>query len=276
MSGDAIPAISDPSAKAMSPWTIDWGWTTTSSRSAGRPNRWWASISSSPLFMRPAESIVTFRPITQFGWASACSRVAAEMRSALHSRNGPARRGDGHCLDRGRIARADRLKQGVVLGVHRQDHRTRAPRGLHHRRAGAHQRFLVGERNRAPGGDRGEGRPQSRRADDRGNHQIGLAQRGFLDRLRAGGDFEPESPPGQPSDLDSRRDRPARRILRRARSRISPAPRRRARRDRATTENLSGAAAMTCAQERPIEPVAPRIDSRLGARRRPRDRRGRA
>ena len=39
--------------------------------------------------MRPAESIVTFGPITQLGWASACSRVAAEMRSALHSRNGP-------------------------------------------------------------------------------------------------------------------------------------------------------------------------------------------
>ena len=32
-----------------------------------------------------------------------------------------------------------------------------------------------------------------------------------------------------------------------------------------TTENLPGAAAMTCAHDRPIEPVAPRIDKRLRA-----------
>ena len=56
--------------------------------------------------------------------------------------------------------------------------------------AGAHQRFLVGESDRAPCGDRGEGRTQPRGADDRRNHQIGLAQSRFLDRLRAGGDFD--------------------------------------------------------------------------------------
>jgi len=33
-----------------------------------------------------------------------------------------------------------------------------------------------------------------------------------------------------------------------------------------TTENLPGAAAMTCAHERPIEPVAPKIDRRLAGR----------
>ena len=137
--------------------------------------------------------------------------------------------GDGHHLDRARIARADRLKQGVVLGVHRQNDRPRAPRRLHHHVAGADQRLLVGERDRAPGGDRGEGRPQSRRSDDRRNHEIGLAQRGFLDRLRTGGDFDPGSPPGRPSGRDSPRDRRRRRIRRRARSRISPGRRRRAR-----------------------------------------------
>ena len=53
--------------RRSSPWTIDCGCTTTSSRSAGRPNRWCASISSSPLFIRPAELIVTFGPIAQLG-----------------------------------------------------------------------------------------------------------------------------------------------------------------------------------------------------------------
>ena len=101
--------------------------------------------------------------------------------------------GYGHFLDRVRIARADRLEQGVVLGIHRQQRRPRATRRLHHRFAGADQRLLVGERDRAPGRDRGEGRSQPRGADDRRNHQIGVAQRGLLDRLRAGGDFDLEA-----------------------------------------------------------------------------------
>jgi hypothetical protein len=41
-------------------------------------------------------------------------------------------------------------------------------------------------------------------------------------------------------------------------------------------ENRPGAAAMTCAHERPIEPVAPKIDTRLGGERVPRERDGEA
>ena len=44
-------------------------------RSYGVPNRWWASISSRPLFMKVAESIVILPPITQVGCWSACSTL---------------------------------------------------------------------------------------------------------------------------------------------------------------------------------------------------------
>ena len=67
----------------------DWGCTSTSSFSAAMPNICMASISSRPLFIRLAESMVTFGPIAQLGWASACSGVAAAICSALHVRNGP-------------------------------------------------------------------------------------------------------------------------------------------------------------------------------------------
>ena len=60
---------------------------------------------------------------------------------------------------------------------------------LHYDVAGADQRLLVGESDRASGCDRGEGRTQSRRADDGRDHEIGLAQGGFLNRVGAGGDF---------------------------------------------------------------------------------------
>ena len=44
---------------------------------------------SRPLFISVAESIVTFGPIDQFGWRSACSGVAALISSIDHVRNGP-------------------------------------------------------------------------------------------------------------------------------------------------------------------------------------------
>ena len=53
---------------------IDCGCTTTSIRSYGTPNRWCASISSSPLFISVAESIVILPPMSHVGCASASSR----------------------------------------------------------------------------------------------------------------------------------------------------------------------------------------------------------
>ena len=47
------------------------GWTSTSRRSPGRPNRWWAAITSRPLFISVAESTEIFGPIDHLGWATA-------------------------------------------------------------------------------------------------------------------------------------------------------------------------------------------------------------
>ena len=46
-------------------------------------------MTSSPLFISVAESIEIFRPMVQFGWASACCGRATTMSSSVHSRNGP-------------------------------------------------------------------------------------------------------------------------------------------------------------------------------------------
>ncbi len=53
------------------------------------PNRWWASISSSPLFISVAESIVILPPIAHVGCASACSTVTWLSSLAVRPRNGP-------------------------------------------------------------------------------------------------------------------------------------------------------------------------------------------
>ena len=67
MSGLAICASIDPSRKATRACTIDCGWTTTSSCAGVTGNRQWASISSKPLFINVAESMVILRPIVQLG-----------------------------------------------------------------------------------------------------------------------------------------------------------------------------------------------------------------
>src|SRR4051812_3756095 len=73
----------------MSEWTIDCGCTTTSMRSYGMPNRWWASMSSRPLFISVAESMVILPPIAHVGCLSACSTVTSSSSPRVRPRNGP-------------------------------------------------------------------------------------------------------------------------------------------------------------------------------------------
>src|SRR5229473_5741649 len=88
MSGRPICALSEPSTNSTSECTALCGWTTTEIFSSGTPKRWWASISSRPLFMSVAESTVTLGPIDQRGWLSACSTVTWSR-----SRSGCAQKG---------------------------------------------------------------------------------------------------------------------------------------------------------------------------------------
>src|SRR4029077_20818917 len=74
--GNPTWASTEPSTNSTNACTTDWGCTTTSTASYGSPNRKCASITSSALLTRVAESTVIFFPIFQVGWRSASSTVA--------------------------------------------------------------------------------------------------------------------------------------------------------------------------------------------------------
>src|SRR3712207_366697 len=89
MSGWPRCASAAPSASRTYEWTIDCGCTTTSMRSYGVRKRWWASMTSRPLFMSVAESTVILPPIAHVGWRSASSTVTPSSSSRVRPRNGP-------------------------------------------------------------------------------------------------------------------------------------------------------------------------------------------
>ncbi len=65
------------------------GCTSTSTWLTGRPYRWQASMTSSPLFMRLAESTEILAPMLQFGWFRAWAGVTEARKAASLPRNGP-------------------------------------------------------------------------------------------------------------------------------------------------------------------------------------------
>src|SRR5579885_625682 len=89
MSGIAISAITDPSIISTIEWITLCGWITTEISRGSSPNNHRASITSRPLFIRVAESIVILLPIRQVGWLSACSTVIDSNSSLGSSRKGP-------------------------------------------------------------------------------------------------------------------------------------------------------------------------------------------
>ena len=89
MSFGDICARTDPSTYSTIEWTIDCGWTTTPMRSTSTSKSHRASMTSRPLFIIVAESIVIFGPIFHVGWRSASSTVIAENVSKGRVRNGP-------------------------------------------------------------------------------------------------------------------------------------------------------------------------------------------
>ena len=132
MSFLASCATSEPSTNSTKEWMSDCGWMTTSIRSPGRPKRKCASMTSRPLFIIVAESIVIFGPIFHVGCASASSTVIASKVSRRRSRNGPPEAvSTSRRASLGR-ARAQRLVDRAVLGVDRHELRAalaRPPRG---------------------------------------------------------------------------------------------------------------------------------------------------
>ena len=173
MSGWPRCASAAPSHSCTRACTIDCGCTTTSMRSYGVPKRQWASITSRPLFIRVAESIVIFPPMAQVGWRSACSTVTPSSSSRARPRNGPAGRREHELVDGARVLAGEQLVQRRVLGVHGHEPRAGGLRQRHDELAADHERLLVGERDVDPLGERHDRGPQAGRPDDGVQDQVG-------------------------------------------------------------------------------------------------------
>ena len=87
-------AMIDPSTSSTIECTIDCGCTRTSIRSGPTSNSHRASITSSPLFISVAESIVIFGPIRHVGCRSASSGVTSRERVGEQVAERTARRGE--------------------------------------------------------------------------------------------------------------------------------------------------------------------------------------
>src|SRR2546426_7178407 len=85
--GKPTCASTEPSTNSTNACTTDCGCTTTSTAGYGNANRKCASITSSALLTRVAESTVIFFPMRHVGWRSASSTVAPATRSGVQVRS---------------------------------------------------------------------------------------------------------------------------------------------------------------------------------------------
>ena len=180
MSGGDSCAIVEPSVNSTIEWTIDCGCTTTSIRSYGMPNSRCASITSRPLLTSVALLVVISVPMSQVGWASACSGRDVAQVVAGASAERSAAGGDDELAHLVRAAAAQALGERRVLGVDRaQLARLGARRD---QRAAGDEGFLVRERDRASRVEGGEGGAQTLRACDGVEDDVRV-RRGERDRL---------------------------------------------------------------------------------------------
>ena len=180
-------------------------------------------MTSRPLFIIEAESMVIFWPMLQFGCFSACASVACSMSVGGPGAERPARGGDDHAHQFLAVAGGKRLKQRVVFGIGRQDAGAGFRRALHEEIAGADQAFLVGERHRRAAVDRGQRGLQSGRTADRRHHPVGGTRRGLDDGAFAGAAFDAGAGQRVLQFAKPRRDRRSRQIARRIPWRVWPA-----------------------------------------------------
>ena len=147
-------------------------------------------MTSRPLLTRVAEFVVTTRPMSQVGCASASAGVTSASDSRERPRNGPPDAVSTSRRTSERVARAQRLGDRGVLGVDRDDLARLRDRG--HEIAADDQRLLVREREGAAGLERGERGAEPHGAGDAVEHHVGLdvahellglvgAERGVLD-----------------------------------------------------------------------------------------------
>ena len=190
MSGGEACAIVEPSTNSTIECTIDCGCTTTSMRSYSTSKSRCASMTSRPLFTSVAEFVVTTRPMSHVGCASASAGVTVGELVAAAAAERPARRGEHEAAHLVVGARAQRLRDRRVLGV--DGHDLARAREAGHEVAADDERLLVGERERGAALERRERRRQADRPGDAVQHDVGVdvahelhglvdADRGVLD-----------------------------------------------------------------------------------------------
>ena len=129
-------------------------------------------MTSSPLFISVAESMVIFGPMFHVGCRSASPGVTSASSAADRPRKGPPEAVRISRRTSRRSPPVQALVNRVVLAVDRQDFDGSAPRGLHHQPARHDENLLVGERDSLAGVDRGEHRLEARRARRREQHRV--------------------------------------------------------------------------------------------------------
>ncbi len=121
------------------------------------------SITSRPLFIMVAESMLILAPIDHTGWRKAASGEATSISSSVAVRNGPPEAVRMIFSTAARFAVGQRLENRVVLRIDRQQRRPGLPDRIQHHVAGTDQGFLVGQPNVGAAANRGpasvRGRP---------------------------------------------------------------------------------------------------------------------
>lgn len=183
--GDAWQTVA-PSTNSTIECTMDCGCTVTTMRSGATPNRRLASMTSSPLFIRVDELMVTTGPICHVGWLSACSGVMSLMSARFQPRKGPPEAVTTSLLtsawvpDRSDCQMAECSEStgliDLVIAHLRAEKQVTA----------CDDRFLVGERQLRASPQRRNGWFESDRARDAVQHQVGTGTGDGVDRLRPG------------------------------------------------------------------------------------------
>ena len=218
MSGGDAWAMVEPSMNSTMECTIDCGCTTTSMRSYGTSNSRCASITSRPLLTRVAEFVVT----TQ---AHVPGRVGERLGGGdVGQRLAACGRGTGRRMPSARAGaprRASPERSAWAIAECSESTGTICPGAASagHELAADDERLLVGQRQRAPGLERREGRAESDRAGDAVEHDVGLDVRAPAARPRrrrapcprrrtrppAPSSISRVAARGQPDHLESRR-----------------------------------------------------------------------
>ena len=172
MSGGEACAIVEPSMNSTIECTIDCGCTTTSMRSYSTSKSRCASMTSSPLFTSVAEFVVTTRPMSHVGCASASAGVTSSRSSRCRPRNGPPDAVSTSRRTSSVGARAERLRDGRVLRVDGHDLPRRGE--TRHEVAADDEGLLVGQGERGAALEHRERRCEADRAGDAVQHDVGI------------------------------------------------------------------------------------------------------